>query len=73
MVIGVRSMTDAIRLKNLLTGKGIRAAIVQTAGEKLRGGCAYAVEVPSAALGEAERMAAGAGIMLLGVRRSEGG
>ena len=73
MVIGVRSMTDAIRLKNLLAKKGIRGDIVQTAGAKSRGGCAYALQVPPAALSEAENTARLAGITLLGVRKGDVG
>jgi len=72
MLIQVRSMTDAVRIKKILATRKIKAAVVQTAGAN-RGGCGYALQVPDRALTAAEQAAQSLGIKILGVLRSDGG
>ncbi len=71
MNVQVRSMTEAVRIRNALMKKGIGAKVIQTPLSMRQGGCGYSLVIRPEALGETENTAAKAGIRILSVERRE--
>ena len=71
MFIQVQSMTEAVRMRKRLRGKGIQSAVVQTPPQYRRGGCGYSLQISEKALSAAEEAAREIGVHILGVFRSD--
>ncbi len=70
MNVQVRSMTEAVRIKQMLAAKGIPAKVIQTPLSMRQGGCGYSLQLQPQALEEAEKAAEKAKIRILSVQRS---
>lgn len=44
--IVMKSLTEALRIKDYLAGHGIRAQLVRTPGSTKQGGCSYSLYIP---------------------------
>ena len=70
MNVQVRSMTEAVRIKQMLAKKGIPSKVIQTPQSMRQGGCGYSLQIRPEALKEAELAAAAIGSRILSVQRS---
>ena len=71
MLLQVRSMTDATRLKGILSQSGVRGKIIQTPGRVRNGGCNFSIQIQSSDLSKAEKIAKNVNIPILSVFGSD--
>ncbi len=69
MNVQVRSMTEAVRIKQMLAAKGITAKVIQTPLSMRQGGCGYSLVIRPEALEEAEKAALATKSRILSVQR----
>lgn len=71
MLLQVRSMTDATRLKGILFQSGVHGKIIQTPGKIRNAGCNFSIQIQSKDLSKAEKTAKNANIPILSVFGSD--
>lgn len=69
MNVQVRSMTEAVRIRERLLKKGIGVRVIQTPLSMRQGGCGYSLVISPEALSETERIALEIGSRILSVVR----
>ena len=71
MNVQVRSMTEAVRIREILLKKGIPVKVIQTPLSMRQGGCGYSLVIKPESLAETERTAEEIGSRILSVVRLE--
>ena len=69
MSVQVRSMTEAVRIREMLLRKGISVKVIQTPAALRSGGCGYSLVIRPEDLSELEKAAEKIGSRILSLER----